>query len=351
MNRIFNQYQFKEILLRERKRTMRSGKPVILMTMDIQKVYGISKMRPDVDSIIGLLIVITRQSDIIGWLDNGYNLGVIFTEIGDMDVDIAKNKISEKITDTLSRFCEMDHTDDGATSFSIIQDANARNPAPNVPIKLKTLDMESGGRYSTGAMSSVLGALTRQRSFLLLCDILLILLARILGNNYFGQVPFFYQCKASDWFCGVGGFWPVLVLCLLSLYIFGLYDVVNRFLTVRSLVRRILWINALVGLGLLLFFFVHHDPPASRVALGLQTALASIFVSAFRLVYWANAHAANGKVGTLIIGAGSSGEAVFHHLNHFISPYEVKGFIDDDSAPQGKVTRSASGGGNFGQTN
>jgi hypothetical protein len=351
MNRIFNQYQFKEILLRERKRTIRSGKPVILMTMDTSKVNCISKIHHNVDGLIGFLSVITRQSDIIGWIDNGSKLGVIFTEIGDIDVDIAKESIIKKITDALSRFCGMDRTDDSAVSFSIIQDANVGKYTPNVPIKLKTLDMESSGKYSTSFLSKFLGVLTRQRSFILLCDISLIFLARVLGNNYFGQVPFFYRCNVSEWSCSVGGFWPVLLLCLLSLYIFGLYDVVNRFLTVRSLVQRILWINTLVVLGLLLFFFVHHDPPATRVALGLQTVLASIFVSAFRLVYWANAHAANGKVGTLIIGAGSSGEAVFHHLNGFISPYEVKGFIDDDSAPQGKITSSATGGGNFGQTN
>jgi sugar transferase (PEP-CTERM system associated) len=68
--------------------------------------------------------------------------------------------------------------------------------------------------------------------------------------------------------------------------------------------------------------------------------LAFVFLTGWRFIYGYSSLAANGRMGTLVIGAGESGMSVYRLLKNCTSPYEVKGFIDDDPALQGKVMGS-----------
>ena len=346
---IWGQDYFQEVLSRERKRTKRSGKPVLLMTVDINNIYNGSSASRDAGRDIGFLSSVTRETDIMGWCENGSKVGVLFTEIGEVDVNVAKDKIIEKVTDGLRSISGIDHIEDSAISFSILQDAIGRKPARNVPINLKTLDKDSAGSDFFGTLSNILGAISRHRSFVLLCDILLVVLALVLGNLYFGLAQFSHLRGVSVWFRNLGGCWPSFVLYPVFLYMFGLYDVEKRFRTAWSLFLRILLPSVLIGLCLVLWSGINHDPQISRIAVVLHTGLAFILVTAFRLACGAFCHVAKGKVGTLIIGAGESGLAAFRLLNDCTSPYEVRGFIDDDSELQGKFIGSDTGSGNVGQ--
>jgi len=167
---------------------------------------------------------------------------------------------------------------------------------------------------------------------LFLGDILLILLALVLGNSqYFGYAANRFHFNFSSWLA--------ILLYPTVLYIFDLYEVNRKFQSTQFFLRL-----ALAGvMAGFVWVFVFSIIPGQRFRpglVGLEMLLAFIFLTGWRFVYGCFSLAANGRTGTLIIGAGESGMSVYRLLKSCTTAYEVKGFIDDDPALQGKVMGS-----------
>jgi sugar transferase (PEP-CTERM system associated) len=97
---------------------------------------------------------------------------------------------------------------------------------------------------------------------------------------------------------------------------------------------------ALAGLVLACIYHAFPGLEVNLGLLGLQTIFAFLFLTGWRFAYGHSSFASNGKVGAFIVGAGESGLSVYRFLKNRPSRYEVKGFIDDDPALQGKCMGS-----------
>ncbi len=322
---------FHEILSQEKRRTERSGKPVLLMLLNLKAIFNGSRAKRDICSDIAFLSSATRDSDIKGWYEYGSIMGVIFTEIGEIDINIAKARILQKVTEGLKNSTGVDHIGDHAISFKIIPEESCKNSAHKAPIHLKKLPEEPARGNLSALLSRALSSFMRQRCFLFLVDILLIALAQVIGSGgYSGYEPDSYY---------FGNFWLVLLLYPVALYIFGLYEVERKHQPAKSLLHLAI-AGVLVGFALGVFSYIVADSRFGPGLLGLKMVLAFVFVTGWRMVYGYYSLAANGKTATLVIGAGELAMGVYRLLKSFNSPYEVKGFIDDDPELQGKVMGS-----------
>jgi FlaA1/EpsC-like NDP-sugar epimerase len=74
--------------------------------------------------------------------------------------------------------------------------------------------------------------------------------------------------------------------------------------------------------------------------MALQMAVAWVLLTGWRWAYAVLFQSTIRKIPALIIGAGACGKAIYDLLISPLSPYEVKGFLDDDPAKLGTM-RSA----------
>src|SRR5215471_4931661 len=79
--RFLFEHLFQWTLVRERKRTERSGKPFLLMLVDVGACSSMVKRHTIFSSIISALSCATRETDVIGWYKNDCVVGIMFTEI------------------------------------------------------------------------------------------------------------------------------------------------------------------------------------------------------------------------------------------------------------------------------
>jgi lipopolysaccharide/colanic/teichoic acid biosynthesis glycosyltransferase len=93
---------FRRMLSRERKRSERSRKHLLLMLIDGK---GVKNKKTDalLEQIAVVLGAAIRETDIGGWFETSAVFGVIFTEFGEAEVTTAVKIIESKITTELQR--------------------------------------------------------------------------------------------------------------------------------------------------------------------------------------------------------------------------------------------------------
>src|SRR5512144_2761546 len=75
---------FHEVLTFERKRSERSGRPFLVMTMDYTGIRRPQERSESVKETMKALLMLTRDTDIKGWYRSAAVLGVIFTEMNSL---------------------------------------------------------------------------------------------------------------------------------------------------------------------------------------------------------------------------------------------------------------------------
>src|SRR5580700_9268889 len=92
---------FRRMLARERKRSERSRKHLVLMLID----GGLKNKKTDalLEQIAVVLGASIRETDLAGWFEANSVFGVIFTEFGDSDVSAAVKTIESKVTASLQK--------------------------------------------------------------------------------------------------------------------------------------------------------------------------------------------------------------------------------------------------------
>ena len=73
--------QFQRMISLERKRAERSGKPFLLMLLDLGKLATSGKPEKTVAGILSALALSTRDTDVTGWYREHSAVGILFTEI------------------------------------------------------------------------------------------------------------------------------------------------------------------------------------------------------------------------------------------------------------------------------
>jgi lipopolysaccharide/colanic/teichoic acid biosynthesis glycosyltransferase len=94
---LFPEKQFRQMLCRERKRSERSRKHLVLMLIDSEVLPKSKSDKIVLAQIAESVSQIVRETDLTGWFEEGSVIGVIFTELGTAEVSVAFNTIESKI--------------------------------------------------------------------------------------------------------------------------------------------------------------------------------------------------------------------------------------------------------------
>jgi lipopolysaccharide/colanic/teichoic acid biosynthesis glycosyltransferase len=132
-NGLLTEQSFHQAIVRERRRSERSGKPFLLMLLERDKSSSSEEHSKLISEILSPLSLSTRETDVVGWYKKDLSLGVIFTEIKIEDqasigevmlarmTEVLRNKLTVEqfgqITITFHLFPEdWDHQDENRSS-------------------------------------------------------------------------------------------------------------------------------------------------------------------------------------------------------------------------------------------
>ncbi len=76
----FDEYEFNKLLNREKKRSQRAKKPLLLMNLDISGMI-MPHFADEYSILLKALSTCTRETDIQGWCERESVIGILFTEI------------------------------------------------------------------------------------------------------------------------------------------------------------------------------------------------------------------------------------------------------------------------------
>jgi len=96
----------------ERKRTDRSGKPFLLMTIDINCLSGNEKKEAILKHLKLRILRITRETDVKGWYADHTVIGIIFTEVGNDGTILVTNSIRERVNSSLFLLLSSNYLDE-----------------------------------------------------------------------------------------------------------------------------------------------------------------------------------------------------------------------------------------------
>jgi lipopolysaccharide/colanic/teichoic acid biosynthesis glycosyltransferase len=124
---LISEEHFRRMLCRERKRSERSRKHLLLMLIDSK---GTKHRKGDaalMHKIAGVLNETIRETDLAGWFETGSVLGVIFTELGATEASAAVKIIESKVTAGLQNAFKPNQLSNFQVSFYAFPDGWAGN--------------------------------------------------------------------------------------------------------------------------------------------------------------------------------------------------------------------------------
>ncbi len=107
---ILQEESFHSMLTLERRRAERSRKPFVLMLLDASACVEEKSADRFMSRVMSVLLKSTRETDLVGWYENGVILGIIFTEVSleceNPITQILHAKIVKALRDELSHEVE-----------------------------------------------------------------------------------------------------------------------------------------------------------------------------------------------------------------------------------------------------
>jgi lipopolysaccharide/colanic/teichoic acid biosynthesis glycosyltransferase/GGDEF domain-containing protein len=102
-NSLLPEEHFRQMLCRERKRSERSRKHLLLMLIDEKGGIPVKGEAAFLVQIADCLRESMRETDLAGWFEGNSVFGVIFTELGQTEIKVAMNVIQAKVTACLQK--------------------------------------------------------------------------------------------------------------------------------------------------------------------------------------------------------------------------------------------------------
>jgi lipopolysaccharide/colanic/teichoic acid biosynthesis glycosyltransferase len=113
---------FRRMLVIERKRTERSGKPFLLMLLEIDKSQATGKNGQALEGIASSLLSAARETDVVGWFKDLTTIGAIFTGLGGEDKKSILSAILTRISSTLRDKLTLEQFNQLSISFHFFPD-------------------------------------------------------------------------------------------------------------------------------------------------------------------------------------------------------------------------------------
>ena len=102
-SRAFSEQLFNRILHSEIARSAKSGTPAILLSVHVEELQGKNGiLHPLVEDLLfSVLLTTFRDTDVVGWLRQGEELGIVLTELGGSSPESATETILAKLDNAI----------------------------------------------------------------------------------------------------------------------------------------------------------------------------------------------------------------------------------------------------------
>jgi lipopolysaccharide/colanic/teichoic acid biosynthesis glycosyltransferase len=119
---VLKEETFKRMIAVERKRTERSREPFLLMLLEAGNHQSLERSGKALDSILSVLPMSIRETDVIGWYTDRSAVGVMFTGLSCNDKDSILSVILNKVSTTLRDQLTSDQFNQVSISFHFFPD-------------------------------------------------------------------------------------------------------------------------------------------------------------------------------------------------------------------------------------
>jgi sugar transferase (PEP-CTERM system associated) len=207
-----------------------------------------------------------------------------------------------------------------------LQPREMKKNSPKDSLSLPAAGVENKNEMTAGISLGY----PRQRVLLFIGDLLFIILADLFS----AWIRFGIPINALAFYtraCTV-----TLFVYPATLYIFDLYNMERPFRPWERTYRSALAVILAGALSMIIFYFLPHGR-YGRGIMALQMVVAWVLLTGWRWAYSVLFQSTVRKIPALILGAGPCGKAIYELLISPFSPYEVKGFLDDDPTKLGTM--------------
>jgi len=115
--------EFRRMLCRERKRSERSRKHLLLMLVDCKGSTARTTDKPLMEKVAGVVAAVIRETDLAGWFESDSVVGAIFTELGNAEASAAIKTIESKMSAGLHESFKKDQVDKLQIAFYAFPDS------------------------------------------------------------------------------------------------------------------------------------------------------------------------------------------------------------------------------------
>ena len=120
---ILSEESFQKMISLERKRTERSGKPFLLMLLDMGDHPLSQKICKTLEQILTALSIYTRETDVTGWYKDKSVVGVMFTDIAADNQTAVLSTMIRRVSETLRSKLTIEQFNQVSISFHVYPDA------------------------------------------------------------------------------------------------------------------------------------------------------------------------------------------------------------------------------------
>jgi lipopolysaccharide/colanic/teichoic acid biosynthesis glycosyltransferase len=190
---------FRRMLVIERKRTERSGKPFLLMLVEAGNHQRSEKSAKALNSISRALLSSTRETDVIGWYKDGITVGAMFTGLVFDDKNAILSTILTRVSNTLRDMLTSEQFNQVSISFHFFPDDwdNDNSGRPSNAVLYPDVSRRDGGRkpqLGVKRAMDIAGSLLA----IILCAPVFILIAVVVKASSKGPI-FFRQQRVGHY--------------------------------------------------------------------------------------------------------------------------------------------------------
>jgi len=150
---ILSQNAFRRVIGMERMRTERSGKPFLLMLLDVGDHLPLAKDSTHLKDIVTALSSATRQTDIAGWYDADRIVGIMFIEICLEERQNIVTTMISRVSEILRNHLSFEQFSRVTLSFHVFpEDWEKDSLKPSNPVFYPDLSRQADQRRISGAL-------------------------------------------------------------------------------------------------------------------------------------------------------------------------------------------------------
>jgi lipopolysaccharide/colanic/teichoic acid biosynthesis glycosyltransferase len=191
---VLKEETFKRMIAVERKRTERSREPFLLMLLEAGNHQSLERSGKALDSILSVLPISIRETDVIGWYTDRSTVGVMFTGLSCNDKNSILSVILNKVSTTLRDQLTSDQFNQVSISFHFFPDDwdQDKPGRPSNPSLYPDLLIPNKDRCSLLRVKHVMD-FVGSGLLLLLCTPLFLIIALAIKTSSKGPVLFRQQ--------------------------------------------------------------------------------------------------------------------------------------------------------------